>query len=179
MISLISKDIVALDRDWLLHDAHQQVQPPPELQEQEWACLACFQKHLIAITNVMNILDILSHTDWFQIVFGTATSVYFGAESSKLVSLRQWGSSDMKVRWRGSWWGLGCHESGEERGIAQVEKWKIGDKGRGGEERTVRWGGGGGEWSKVERAVSYVFVWKLWKAVCLSALTETSPRLEL
>ena len=52
----------------------------------------------------------------------TATSVYFGAESSKLVSLRQWGSSDMKVRWRGSWWGLGSHESGEERGIAQVEK---------------------------------------------------------
>ena len=108
----------------------------------------------------------------------TATSVYFGAESSKLVSLRQWGSSDMKVRWRGSWWGLGSHESGEERGIAQVEKWKIGDKGRGGEERTVRWGGGGGEWSKVERAVSYVFVWKLWKAVCLSAQTETSPRVQ-
>ena len=104
----------------------------------------------------------------------TATSVYFGAESSKLVSLRQWGSSDMKVRWRGSWWGLGCHESGEERGIAQVEKWKIGDKGRGGEERTVRWGGGGGEWSKVERAVSYVFVWKVWKAVCMLISTNSN-----
>ena len=28
---------------------HQQVQPLPELKEQEWPCLACFQKHLFAI----------------------------------------------------------------------------------------------------------------------------------
>ena len=37
------------DRDLLLHNAHQQLQPLPGLQEQEWHCLACLQKNIFPI----------------------------------------------------------------------------------------------------------------------------------
>ena len=60
MISLISKDIVALDRDWLLHDAHQQLQSLPELQEQDWDCL---QKNIFAIPYCDECIECLVR-DW-------------------------------------------------------------------------------------------------------------------
>ena len=44
------------------NDEHQQEQPLPELQEQEWPVLHAF-KDIHVNVNVMNVLDILSHTD--------------------------------------------------------------------------------------------------------------------
>ena len=61
---------------------HQQVQPLPELKEQEWACLACFHKHLFAITAVMNVLNILSHTAWFQSYIDWVNHAWLGREDT-------------------------------------------------------------------------------------------------
>ena len=44
------------------NDAHQQEQPLPELQEQEWRVLNAFRNIHVNV-NVMNVMDILSHTD--------------------------------------------------------------------------------------------------------------------
>ena len=50
--------------------------------------------------------------------FSTATSVYFGVESSKLGQA----VSGIGDKGRGGEGGCGGHGSGHERGIAQVEK---------------------------------------------------------